>query len=254
MPANPNTDTKVTQTVSTENNNYPILASATANKSSSSTEAAIFSTLLSMNPATGQITGWSNGGAYAICSTALYNSTKSVTLPGLTLTPGMTVTVLFDKGNDAAAPRLNVNSKGAKSIKVYLNGSKKTVTRGWDAGTSMTLMFDGTDFVVLGNPVVMSKFGTNVLGETAGYIKYANGLIIQWKYVSSGSNNTVSNVSTKLLISHSNTEYACFLCPAGYIEDATMNWNRWGLEKVDGITVKFQNLIREGMYILTIGY
>lgn len=171
----PNTDTKVTQNISTENKNYPILATATADKSSSSTETAIFSTLLSMNPATGNMTGWSNGGACAMCLTDASVQDKSITLPGLTLVTGMTVTVFFLHGNTADIPRLNVNVKGAKSIRVYLNGSKNTVTRYWDAGTSMTLIFDGADFVVLGNPVVMSKLNT-----TSSYIKYANGLLIQW--------------------------------------------------------------------------
>ena len=172
------TDTKVAQTVSTSNNNYPILASATANKSYSDTEEAIFSTLLRMNPSTGNMTGWSNGSAYAICAVGSSISEKDVVLPGLTLTPGMTLTVLFIYGNNAVAPSLNVNSRGAKQIKVYLNGGKTIVTTQWDAGTSMTLMYDGTDFVVLGNPVVMSNFSS-----AGGYIKYANGLLMQWEYV-----------------------------------------------------------------------
>ena len=172
------TDTKVAQTVSRNDNNYPILATATANKSTSGTEEAIFSTLLSMNPSTGNMTGWSNGSAYAICAVGSSISEKIVQLPGLTLTPGMTVTVLFIYGNKAVAPSLNVNLDGAKTIKVYSNGGKTTVTAQWDAGTSMTLMYDGTDFVVLGNPVVMSNFGSS-----ASYIKYANGLLIQWRRV-----------------------------------------------------------------------
>ena len=172
------TDTKVAQTVSRNDNNYPILATATANKSTSGTEEAIFSTLLSMNPSTGNMTGWSNGSAYAICDTDPYVSEKIVELPGLTLTPGMTVTVLFIGGIKEVAPKLNVNYYGAKPIKVYLNGVKTTVATRWDAGTSMTLMYDGTDFVVLGNPVVMSNFNSSY-----GYIKYANGLLIQWGHV-----------------------------------------------------------------------
>ena len=77
--------------------------------------------------------------------------------------------------------------------------------------------------------------------------------MIQWKYASSGSSNTVSNKSISLPIYHSNTEYAYFLCPAAPTS-GTMDWSRWGITKVDGNTVKFQNLIAEGMYIITIGY
>ena len=169
-------DTKVDQTVTRRDNYFPILATATANKSYSDAEDAIFSTLISMNPATGNMTGWANGSAYAICTDGASATQKNVTLRGLTLTNGMTVTVLFCNGNSANAPSLDVNATGyARPIKVYLNGSKTTVTTQWDAGTSMTLMFDGTDFVVLGNPVVKSYFA-----ETSSYMKYANGLLIQW--------------------------------------------------------------------------
>ena len=172
------TDTKVDQTVSASNNTYPILATVTANKSYSYAEDAIFSTLLKMTPATGNMTGWSNGSAYAVCETDSSYDRKEIALSGLTLTPGMTVTVLFHNGNSSSAPILDVNSLGARPIKVYSNGSKATVTNQWDSGTSMTLMYDGTDFVVLGNPVVMSRYT-----GTSGCIKYANGLLIQWGYV-----------------------------------------------------------------------
>ena len=173
------TDTKVTQTVSTTDNNYPILATATANKNYSSTETAIFSPLVSMNPLTGNMTGWSNGSAYAICATSSSVQLKNVVLPGLTLTAGMTITVFFYYGNTADLPKLTVNSSIVEApIKLYFNRNKTTITTQWDPGTSMTLMYDGTDFVVLGNPIVMLAHA-----ETYNYIKYANGLIIQWDYV-----------------------------------------------------------------------
>lgn len=111
--------------------------------------------------------------------------------------------------------------------------------------------------------LVLGAMGSKTIGvgiiasahsSTSGYVKFANGLIIQWKYASSGSSNTVSNKSITLPISHSNTNYTYFLCPVGYIESVSVNWNRWGLKKVNGNTVQFQNLISEGMYIITIGY
>lgn len=186
----PNTDTKVTQAVSTSNGSYPILATATANKSSTSTETAIFSTLLSMNPATGNMTGWSNGGTYAICNTVDEVRDKQITLPGLTLTTGMTVNVFFAYDNTASNPRLNVNNLGAKEIYIWSDRNRNRFSGRWDKGISMTLMYDGTYFIVLGNPVVRSNFN-----KTSSYIKYANGLLIQWGTVTSTSEKgTVRNL------------------------------------------------------------
>ena len=178
----PNTDTKVTQTVSTESNNYPILASATANKSSSSTETAIFSTLLKMNPFSGNITGWSNGSACAICSTAASVQDKVINLPGLTLTTGMTVNVFFSNGNSAEHPRLKVNSNDAIPIYTNKQGNLDFIVKDWDAGISMTLMFKGDSFVVLGNPIVELKLNLVTAGSSAtrNFIRYASGLLIQW--------------------------------------------------------------------------
>ena len=178
----PNTDTKVTQTVSTENSDYPILASATANKSSSSTETAIFSTLLKMNPLTGNMTGWSNGSACAICSTDASVQDKVINLPGLTLTTGMTVNVFFSNGNSAENPRLKVNSNDAIPIYINKQGNLNFIVKDWEAGISMTLMFKGDSFVVLGNPIV--KLGLNLVtagsGAVRNFIRYASGLLIQW--------------------------------------------------------------------------
>lgn len=81
-----------------------------------------------------------------------------------------------------------------------------------------------------------------------------NGLIIQWKHAVSGSSSTVSNKSIPLPIAHSNTNYAYLLCPVGSsLSSGDMSWNRFGITKNSG-SVTFQNLISEGMYIITIGY
>ena len=51
-----NTDTKVTQTVTTTNAEYPLLVSADADKTSSSTTAARFASAVTLNPSTKKIT------------------------------------------------------------------------------------------------------------------------------------------------------------------------------------------------------
>ena len=41
--------------------------------------------------------------------------------------------------------------------------------------TTLELMYDGTDWVIIGNPVVEDYYS-----ETQSYVVYANGLIEQW--------------------------------------------------------------------------
>ena len=71
-----NTDTKVTQTVTTTNASYPILAAATASKTATSTEAARFSTGITMNPSTNTITATTFSGALSGNATSATNATK----------------------------------------------------------------------------------------------------------------------------------------------------------------------------------
>lgn len=151
-----------------------------------------------------------------------------------------------------------------KPVSKYLKSGSLLLGGGVGYGMADNLKWINASSTTFDNAaLVLGAMGSKTIGvgiiasaysSTSGYVKFANGLLIQWKYASSGSSNTVSNKSISLPISHSNTNYAYFLCPVGYIESATVNWNRWGLKKVNGNTVQFQNLITEGMYIITIGY
>ena len=128
------------------------------------------------------ITGWSNGSACAICSTDASVQDKVINLPGLTLTTGTTVNVFFSNGNSAEHPRLKVNSNDAMPIYTNQQGNLNFIVKDWDAGISMTLMFKGDSFVVLGNPIVELKLNLVTAGSSAerNFIRYASGLLIQW--------------------------------------------------------------------------
>ena len=124
----------------------------------------------------------------------------------------------------------------------HINGDKTSIT---DAALRLGKSGIGT----IGCGIVASSSSTS-----SGYVKFANGLIIQWKHALSGVNDTVANRSIALPIAHSNTNYAYLLCPAGpSLGSGEMVWNRWGITKYIG-SITFQNLIKEGMYIITIGY
>ena len=159
-----------------------------------------------------QIAYWGNGGA--VCATAAATGAKTVSITGFTLYTGVTVKVMFTNGNSNNAPTLNVNSTGAKNIKVVKAGSKITppvhtgkwrgattaTTEAWQPLTTLELMYDGTDWVIIGNPVVEDYFS-----ETQSYTVYANGLIKNFGEVDS------SHRSITFGASFSNTNYTVVL-------------------------------------------
>ena len=146
-----------------------------------------------------QIAYWGNGGG--VCATAAATGAKTVSISGFALYTGVTVKVMFTNGNSNNAPTLNVNSTGEKDIKVVKAGAKITppvhtgkwrgassaTTEAWQPLTTLELMYDGTDWVIIGNPIVEDYYSAS-----QSYIVYANGLIEQWGYKLIGTN--VSNL------------------------------------------------------------
>lgn len=125
---------------------------------------------------------------------------KTAKIFGFTLIAGAVVRVLFTEANSDEVTTLDVNGTGAKTIVAHEHGQKHCVGA-WDAGTTMNLIFDGAGWVVMDNPVLLSFFGL-----TKGYIKYANGLIMQWMNVTSKDDGSYQYT---LPISFSNAEYIC---------------------------------------------
>lgn len=170
-----------------------------------------------------------------ICDVANPNTYyKVVSLPGFTLFQGAIVRVLFQNGNTATKPVLDVSNTGAKNIVVRRNnkfyfptthtghwdGSTTTSTRMWDNYVTLELMYiagtqtvynpsDGTSssvngvWLIMGNPVVMSYFGTD-----SGYTVYANGLIEQCGYITSQA----SNVQNYFPISFVSKPFSMSIC------------------------------------------
>ena len=85
---------------------------------------------------------------YGTCATAAGTAEKAVVLADYDIsTPltGMTIHVKFDNTNTASAPTLNINSKGAKTIKAYGTTAPGTSTdTGWKAGEVVSFTYDGT--------------------------------------------------------------------------------------------------------------
>ena len=172
-----------------------------------------------------------------ICLNAAGESAKAVNISGFSLFNGATVRVSFLRGytSSSSYPTLNVNNTGAKSIVVlrnnkfyppiahtgYWNGATTVSTRMWDNYVTFELMYiAGTQnvfnplddsilsspngvWLIMGNPVVNSYFGTD-----SGYTVYANGLIEQGGLVSSQA----SNVQNHFPISFVSKPFSMSIC------------------------------------------
>ena len=96
--------------------------------------------------------------AYFTCLTEANNSTKIANLQGNSsntfnggiVPTGIIIRVKFTYSNTASNPTLNVNGSGAKSIKQYGATSVGiTEATSWRAGSVITLMYDGSNWVII---------------------------------------------------------------------------------------------------------
>ena len=146
-----------------------------------------------------------------LCTTAAgtqVKEIKAVDMPGFVLYAGATIKVLFQNACTVSYPQLKVGDTEAKKILAYRGGSPvdrnglKASTgkwRGaasasdevWQAYTTLELMYDGTNWVIMGDPVIESYFTTDF-----GYEKKANGLLIQWGVSSDTGASDTSRIIT----------------------------------------------------------
>ena len=154
-----------------------------------------------------------------LCTTDAGTQVKAVDMPGFVLYAGATIKVLFQNPCTVSYPQLKVGDTAAKKIMAYRGGSPvdsnglKASTgkwRGaasasdevWQAYTTLELMYDGTNWVIMGDPVIESYFTTD-----SGYEKKANGLIRQW-----GTIGNLSDQSRTLMLPISYTSVSSYIC------------------------------------------
>lgn len=111
-----------------------------------------------------KVTDLENQTKVYFCSTERTNNQKQITISGFTQTIGSIVKVCFQNGNFPSDPTLNVNGLGAKPIVTEkglpldeLHGGSQSGACYWDNNTFLELWYDGTNWVVIGDPIV-SKF------------------------------------------------------------------------------------------------
>ena len=87
---------------------------------------------------------------YGTCSTAKGTVAKKATVTGVTeLATGLTIAVKFTNENTSSNPTLKVNSLDAKAIVKYGSTVPGTTAAGsWQAGSVVTMTYDGTRWVM----------------------------------------------------------------------------------------------------------
>ena len=85
-----------------------------------------------------------------------------------------------------------------------------------DAGKHLVLVYDGTDWIIMGNPILCSYFTSNsgtAANQRNSYIVYADGLIHQWGTMDHGSAERDIRETVNLLITHKASGYMTNLTP-----------------------------------------
>ena len=150
------------------------------------------------------------------------------------LVMGKTVKIKFSKCT-ADRPTLNINGTGAKAIKAVKagslvdvrshtarwEGSSTSSVRTWDDNTVLEFMYDGTEWVIVGNPILCSYYTSSVNTSSVdinSYEVYANGMIYQYGTFDNGSNARSLDANINFLIPFVTTQYVVnfvTLAPAG---------------------------------------
>ena len=112
------------------------------------------------------------------CSSFADEQVKKVDAGDFDLMENASVRILFTSANTNASPKLKMGYSDEKPIKAYRGGSKVAVQE-WAANTVLELRYDGTDWMVVGNPIVSSSAHA---GWGDSYELYANGHLRCWGF------------------------------------------------------------------------
>lgn len=203
------------------------------------------------------------------CSTAAATVAKTLALSNFALYTGARLYIIFSNENTASAPTLNVNSTGAKPIKLGSNSSPgtsdltwanpasgSTVSSAWNkikANTIYEAYYDGTNWILSAmNGPSMGVKGY-YFSTSKSYIKFTNGLIIQWyKVQGSGSSATTKSFTWPLTFT-SSTSYVVSATPwANSTDQASLQYFLY--DKTES-TIKYMSLTSVGYQeFIAIGY
>lgn len=106
---------------------------------------------------------------YGTCQTQAGTNAKVVTLDvdedNFTMKAGVMISVMFSNANTAASPTLNVNGKGAVTVKVYGTTNVSASPRAWEAGEVVTFVHNGSYWMMVGHKVQSDWNQTDTAAE-----------------------------------------------------------------------------------------
>lgn len=140
-----------------------------------------------------------------ICTTAAGTAAKTVACAGFALTQGYSVTVYNTTAQTVGgAITLNVNSLGAKAVWVANAATSDTNRLYWSAGSTVTFVYDGTNFRVADNPG--SYLGSTCsVAENNGSKVTSVGDCVIFKGTAVSVPMTYANTATSLTLNVSST-------------------------------------------------
>ena len=140
-----------------------------------------------------------------ICTTAAGTAAKTVACAGFALTQGYSITVYNTTAQTVGgAITLNVNSLGAKAVWVANAATSDTNRLYWSAGSTVTFVYDGTQFRVADNPG--SYLGSTCsVAENNGSKVTSVGDCVIFKGTAVSVPMTYANTATSLTLNVSST-------------------------------------------------
>lgn len=134
---------------------------------------------------------------YGTCGVSASTQTKTATCTGFALTTGATVHIKMTNVNTASNPALNVNSTGAKPIRLYGTVPPNPKVSPWTPNSVVTFTYDGAAWIINGwqmsdNDKVKNGEAitgaanctaeTIIVGTSAGYKTAASGVSFDPSY------------------------------------------------------------------------
>lgn len=197
---------------------------------------------------------------------------KALDVSNFVLYTGVRLYVIFTQANTAESPTLNVNRTGAKPIKLGSNSSPGTNEPTWSSpasGSTASSAWNGIKANVIyeayydGTNWILSAMNGPSMGvkgyyfsTSKSYIKFTNGLIIQWLLLSWSSTRHREFEATLPVSFTSQTSYITVITPSSpTINSFGVGSYNSANNKVKGVVY---GLISEdrctGVQIFTIGY
>ena len=150
---------------------------------------------------------------YGTCSTTASTTAKTVTCSGFTKVKGAVIAITFSTANTANAPTLNINSTTATATYKGNAVTSSSNPLKWDAGDTLTFMYDGSYYKYLSTSNDFGKQDALVSGTNIKTINNNSLLGSGDLSIPTGTTATVTQVS--LTVANWNATTTCTVSVTG---------------------------------------